>query len=188
MRWPGEYEPAVHLEPLVDLIPTLAKEDCTVLTILNLPEPASTRDYIHAGSCSGCLLLPTAITLSCRHSFCELCVRDIMGPYRPLYLLPTICCLFCPRQQTFSPRFLPDSAGYRILAFDDGGMRAASFIKILQSLERERFGIPVRFLFDFFIGVGAGALVAVAVASTQPRFTKPPYKVRWEHPPLPQIL
>jgi hypothetical protein len=166
-RWPGAYTPALHLE-LVDLMPPLTNDDYTILTALDLPEPASTRDYFPTENCSGCLLLPIATTLSCRHPFCEPCVREMMGLDQALHLLPTIRCLFCSDHRTFSPRFLPAGAGYRILVLNAIELRVISPTKMLQSLEKECFSIPVRYLFDFFIGADTGASLALAVGSTHP--------------------
>jgi hypothetical protein len=134
-RWYGAYQPAFKLEPL---IAALATNDRAVLTVLDLPDPASTCDYFPTGNCCGCLFLPIAITLSCGHPFCNPCTREMTRLDQTLHLLPTIHCLFCSHHRTFSPRFLPDSAGYRILVLDAarGGI---ALVKVLQSLERVLF-------------------------------------------------
>jgi hypothetical protein len=166
-RWRGDYAPAFTLEWLEDCIPINEGHHIT-LDDLDPTHRSLIGTYFPRDMCCGCLLLPTATTLLCGHSFCETCVTEIIGFNHVLHSLQTLPCIFCKEEKTYHPKFLPAGAGYRLLSLDAGGVRGLFYIRVLQWLETQCFDIPIRYLFDFFIGVGVGGLLILGVASTNP--------------------
>jgi hypothetical protein len=165
--WRGGYVPAVNPQYLPDILKARSEDhNSLVLTVLDSPDLKFLRDYLPEVICAGCLFLPVAVTLSCKHPFCETCVKDILGSDRNLHRLSVIRCPFCSDEKVFSPSLLPESAGYRILALGAGGVRGISTVRVLRSIERQCFDIPIRYLFDLFIGAGVGGLLALAVTSS----------------------
>ena len=193
IRWIGDYQPAMKLEQLTNLIPLHSRnDDQTPLTVLDSPETSFLLGYLPQDACAGCIFLPVAVTLSCKHPMCETCIKEIVGSDHAFHRLRMIRCPICSKDKAFSPHFLPDGTGYRMLSLGPGGIHAISIIRVLQSLERQCFGIPIRHLFDFFIGAGAGGLLALAIASSNPplsigtpeledRFCHLMSNVRWDN-------
>jgi hypothetical protein len=165
--WYGPYNPSfVNLSRLDKLIPSETQDDeVSILSVLDSLGKNFLQAFVPFGICAGCIFLPVMVTLSCDHSFCETCAKESQGSDHALYRLSTIRCPLCSGEMTFSPRFLPETAGYRMLCLGGGGVRGIAMIRILRALETQCFGIPIRYLFDFFIGAGVGGLLALTIAS-----------------------
>ena len=97
--------------------------------------------------------------LPCGHGLCETCVR-IFGrrSQQNPWIFEIDNCIFC-RLPTNGVvvKFLPPTAGVRVIAFDGGGVRALISLQIMQLIE-DRVGLlyPVQENFDVVVGPSAG--------------------------------
>jgi len=66
---------------------------------------------------------------------------------------------------------LPHSAGYRILSLDGGGVRGIAQVNILRAIETRCFDILIVHLVDFFIGMGLGGQLVLALAARESPLT-----------------
>ncbi|CAI6303542.1 unnamed protein product [Periconia digitata] len=123
----------------------------------------------HTVFCICCLFgLPEAL-LPCGHMLCRDCV-EAYG-HRKAHALVEI--LECPLEinqkiQT-QPHIVytrPESAGVRVLALHNGGVRSIIQIEVLKLIEKEFDGrIPIQSLFDMIIGEGTGGVLALGLNS-----------------------
>jgi hypothetical protein len=119
--------------------------------------------------CLSCLFNPPEHPLSCGHVLCTACARGY-GRSKGKY---TIQILECPldnvSMKPCQPRLVqlkPDSAGVRVLALDDGGVRSFLQLKILRLIENEFNGkLSIQHLFDLVIGKGTGSIIALHLAN-----------------------
>jgi hypothetical protein len=173
-RWVGTFETTINVNLVRDIeADESAKAHGHQLTAFPPPDLAFMRRMHCIATCLGCLLLPPSVLLACGHTFCETCVKEIVGqhPSREIHELDSIICAFCSYEMAFSPRLLPDRAGYRILSLDGGGVRGIAQICLLAAIEQQCFGIPIAHLFDFIIGTSIGGHIALALASKDPPST-----------------
>src|SRR5262249_1408258 len=134
----------------------LADKNMQRVTAVKVPNPAFMRGIQCISTCLGCLVISPSVLLSCGHTFCETCVVDITEERHNIHHISTIKCPFCANDETFSPRLLPPRAGYRILSLDGGGVRGIALIHLLAAIEKQCFGIPIFYLFDFIVGTSIG--------------------------------
>ncbi|KAH9873410.1 hypothetical protein IAQ61_004033, partial [Plenodomus lingam] len=105
--------------------------------------------------------------LVCGHALCDTCIRIFGIRSRSdgnQYTLPE--CILCGvnyRSSTF--RFVPPTAGIRILSVDGGGVRGVIPLRYLQHLDGllAPFGGKVNDFFDFVCGTSAGGLVVIGM-------------------------
>ena len=130
-----------HLRTLKDLIPTL-------------------EGLKSNKTCYCCLMRMPEKVLDCGHALCDFCVK-IFGKKSPAeqytYTLPS--CVLCGKRNGLGPyRFLPPTAGVRMLTLDGGGVRGVIPLVLLQAIEQQvdKLGIPLREHFDLVCGTSSG--------------------------------
>ena len=130
--------------------------------------------------CPGCLLRARHVNLPCHHGLCEMCfwqlckAQDPINQERKRYLLHRVLsCDKCPVCACDISRFhvllTPPTAGRRTLCLDGGGVRGINILTVLEFLEAEvssilRFDLPLRALFDLYVGTSTGGLIALGLA------------------------
>ena len=111
-------------------------------------------------SCFCCFMKMPEKVLACGHALCDPCIK-IFGHQssseRNTYeLLECLLCGIHHHDSVF--RFVPPTAGIRLLTADGGGVRAVVGLMYLQHLDQALapFGCLVRDYFDFVCGTSAG--------------------------------
>jgi hypothetical protein len=111
-------------------------------------------------SCFSCFMRMPEKVLACGHALCDVCIR-IFGTRarseRNTYELPE--CILCGvnhRSSVF--RFVPPTAGIRVLSVDGGGVKGIIPLTFLQHLDAllAPLGCSVKDYFDFVCGTSAG--------------------------------
>ncbi|KAJ5035237.1 acyl transferase/acyl hydrolase/lysophospholipase [Bipolaris maydis] len=118
-------------------------------------------------SCFSCFMRMPEKVLPCGHALCDACIRTLGIRSRfekNTYDIPE--CVLCGvnyRNSTF--RFVPPTAGIRILSIDGGGVRGViplAFLKHIDSLLAP-LCCSVKDQFDFVCGTSAGGLVVIGM-------------------------
>jgi hypothetical protein len=111
-------------------------------------------------SCFYCFTQMPEKVLTCGHALCNICIR-IFGvrsrSERNTYELGKCkLCSIVVEDSLF--RFIPPTAGIRMLTVDGGGVRGVVPLMYLQYLDESlaMFGCAVRDYFDFICGTSAG--------------------------------
>ncbi|KAI1562425.1 Patatin, partial [Pyrenophora tritici-repentis] len=118
-------------------------------------------------SCFCCFSRMPEKVLPCSHALCDPCIR-IFGhrsrSERNTYELPE--CILCGVNYKNSIfRFVPPTAGIRVLSVDGGGVRGVIPLTFLQHLDSllAPFGCAAKDNFDFVCGTSAGGLVVIGM-------------------------
>jgi hypothetical protein len=111
-------------------------------------------------SCFSCFMRMPEKVLACGHALCDSCIK-IFGTRSPLEkntfeLLECVLCGVSYQNATF--RFVPPTAGIRVLSVDGGGIRGVIPLVFLQHLERSMpfLGCTIKDHFDYACGTSAG--------------------------------
>ncbi|PVH95746.1 hypothetical protein DM02DRAFT_731639 [Periconia macrospinosa] len=121
----------------------------------------------HTVFCICCLFgLPEAL-LPCGHMLCRDCV-EAYGHRKAHALVEVLECPLEINQKTQQQPHIvytrPESAGVRVLALHNGGVRSIIQIEVLKLIEKELQGkIPIKSLFDMIIGEGTGGVLALGL-------------------------
>lgn len=111
-------------------------------------------------SCFCCSMSVPEKVLDCGHAYCDNCVRTF-GCKSPTdgntYVVSS--CLMCGSGHSSRKfRFIPPTAGVRILSLDGGGVRGIVLLSALRYLDSELayLGCPLQDHFDFVAGTSSG--------------------------------
>jgi hypothetical protein len=116
--------------------------------------------------CLCCFMYTPEKILDCEHAVCDNCVKTFgtkscTEPY-------SYCLSYCPlcdkpHSRTF--RFIPPTAGIRVLSLDGGGIRAVVSLTTLSNIERDLsyLQIPLWDCFDYVIGTSSGGLTSMGI-------------------------
>lgn len=111
-------------------------------------------------SCFSCFMRMPEKVLICGHALCDACIkiygRRSASEKNTFELSECILCGVCYQNSVF--RFVPPTAGFRILSLDGGGIRGVIPLIFLQHLQSELAPLecPLRDYFDFVCGTSAG--------------------------------
>jgi hypothetical protein len=121
-------------------------------------------DFKSHRSCFCCFMRMPEKVLACGHAFCDPCIK-IFGTRSPseknTYELSE--CMMCGvYHQNTVFRFVPPTAGIRMLSVDGGGIRGVVPLMYLHHLEESMsfLGCSIRDHFDFICGTSAGKLIS----------------------------
>ncbi|KAK4211516.1 hypothetical protein QBC37DRAFT_12053 [Rhypophila decipiens] len=130
--------------------------------------PSLDKAITHA-TCLICVnQIPTHV-LPCGHVLCDDCVLALGEKARDGSIELSYCPLHStrsawrPEESPFRIRFKPPEAGTRVLCLDGGGVRGIVELVILQALEDELLGIPIRNFFDLIVGTSTGGIIALGL-------------------------
>lgn len=111
-------------------------------------------------SCFCCFMRMPEKVLTCGHALCDVCIK-IYGrrsnSEKNTFELSK--CILCGTDQQNSKfRFVPSTAGVRVLSLDGGGIRGVISLIFLGHLQQKlsRFACPIRDQFDFVCGTSTG--------------------------------
>eukprot|EP00158_Paraphelidium_tribonemae_P008004 Partr_v1_DN28431_c1_g1_i1_m41884 putative Inherit from opiNOG: patatin-like phospholipase domain containing 8 len=129
------------------------------------------------GACVGCLVDVVTMALSCRHTLCAACLGDAMLLNKlveccvceqttlmaePGAVLPTSNGTAKPSQSDAAAvGALDQLVGYRALALDSSGTRAAYQLALVAQLSSDLGGLPVTEMFDLIVGENVGGVAAL---------------------------
>ena len=117
--------------------------------------------------CLCCLFEQPEHTLPCRHILCSSCVRSYGRMKSKTLVEIQDCPLEADAVGRYKPSTVylkPETAGFRALVLDSGGIRGVVQLEVLRLLEREWNGrIPIRYFFDLMVGTGTGGLIALGL-------------------------
>jgi hypothetical protein len=115
--------------------------------------------------CFCCLLYTPEKVLDCGHTLCDNCIkvfgiRSLTDPNE----YSVIGCLLCDEKDKIYKRksrvfrFIPPTAGIRILSMDGGGIRGIITLTVLRHLAKELYylGCPLWDCFDSVVGTSSG--------------------------------
>ena len=113
-------------------------------------------------SCFCCFMRMPEKVLACGHAFCDSCIR-IFGKrsFLEKNTYELAACMLCSaRCENFIFRFVPPTAGIRMLSVDGGGIKGVVPLMYLQHLDDTLapLGCAIRDYFDFVCGTSAGKL------------------------------
>lgn len=115
-------------------------------------------------TCLACLMHTPEKPFECGHALCDQCIRTSGARSRTekhVYELEN--CILCGQQNSSKTfRFVPPTAGLRLLSIDGGGVRGVIPLQILESLDDElkkHFGCSIHEAFDFVVGTSAGTCI-----------------------------
>ncbi|KAF2278979.1 FabD/lysophospholipase-like protein [Westerdykella ornata] len=118
-------------------------------------------------SCFCCFMRMPEKVLVCGHALCDICIK-IYGrrsqSEKNTFELPA--CILCGVTYGNSAfRFVPPTAGIRVLSIDGGGIRGVIPLVFLKHIETmlSQLGCPIRDYFDFVCGTSAGGLVVLGM-------------------------
>mgnify|MGYP002717538389 CR=1 FL=1 len=108
-------------------------------------------------SCFCCLMRMPEKVLGCGHALCDVCIKVFGTPSNSEKYSYTVTeCVLCGAPHEGSSfRFVPPTAGVRILSLDGGGVRGVIPLTFLARIEEDLF-CPLREHFDFVCGTSAG--------------------------------
>lgn len=134
--------------------------------------PHLTRFKSHR-TCFCCFMRMPEKVLVCGHALCDPCIK-IFGrrscSEKNTFELSQ--CLLCGVSYSNSVfRFVPPTAGIRVLTLDGGGVRGVIPLKFLENIEitLRKFRCPVRDYFDFVCGTSTGEFLAWSLSFTNLR-------------------
>ncbi|KIW00820.1 hypothetical protein, variant [Verruconis gallopava] len=116
--------------------------------------------------CLCCSMRKPEKVLECFHAYCDTCIQTFglcTNHDTNTYQLPR--CLLCENARSTSFRFIPPTAGVRVLGLDGGGVRGIIPLTILRGLEADLayLGCPLQDHFDFVAGTSSGGLAAIGM-------------------------
>jgi hypothetical protein len=121
-------------------------------------------------SCFSCFMRMPEKVLACGHALCDSCIKVFStrsaSEKNTYELLECILCGVSQQNSTF--RFVPPTAGIRVLSIDGGGIKGVIPLTFLQHLETSMsfLGCAVRDHFDYVCGTSAGKLQATVKSRT----------------------
>lgn len=120
-------------------------------------------------ACLCCLMRMADKVLTCGHSLCDICIQIFAEPVMPekhTYKLRE-CVLCCVELETSKSvfRFIPRTAGKRVLSIDGGGVKGVIALEILSFVGGELKGLDceLRDFFDFGCGTSSGGLIILGI-------------------------
>ncbi|RII24876.1 hypothetical protein CUC08_Gglean005691 [Alternaria sp. MG1] len=118
-------------------------------------------------TCFSCFLRMPEKVLTCGHALCDPCIRIFGTRCRSeRNTFEIIDCILCGVNfMSHKFRFVPPTAGIRMLSIDGGGVRGVIPLVFLQQLDRTLapLGCAIKDHFDFVCGTSAGGLVAIGM-------------------------
>ncbi|KAF2849419.1 FabD/lysophospholipase-like protein [Plenodomus tracheiphilus IPT5] len=118
-------------------------------------------------SCFCCFMRMPEKVVACGHALCDSCIRifgNRSSSEKNTYELAA--CMLCGvNYQNSVFRFVPPTAGIRMLTVDGGGIRGVVPLMYLQHLDKSLapLGCAIRDYFDFVCGTSAGGLVVIGM-------------------------
>ncbi|KAF1840101.1 FabD/lysophospholipase-like protein [Cucurbitaria berberidis CBS 394.84] len=118
-------------------------------------------------SCFCCLLRMPEKVLACGHALCDPCIkifgRRSHSEKNTYDISECVLCGVSYQNSTF--RFVPPTAGIRVLSLDGGGVRGVVPLMFLEHLDNSLapLGCSVKDHFDFVCGTSAGGLVVIGM-------------------------
>ncbi|CAI6336998.1 unnamed protein product [Periconia digitata] len=118
-------------------------------------------------SCFCCLMRMPEKSMACGHAFCDACIKT--HGTRSLFEKNTYihsACLLCGVSYPNSIfRFVPPTAGIRVLTVDGGGVRGIIPLVFLKHIEQlmHNFDCSIKDYFDYVCGTSAGGLVVIGI-------------------------
>jgi hypothetical protein len=111
-------------------------------------------------SCFCCLMRMPEKVFDCGHSVCDICIKTF-GTQSPSekYSFVVSSCMLCGRDNSLSTfRYIPPTAGIRILCLDGGGIRGIISLAFVNYIDQQLqpFGCPFSDYFDYVCGTSAG--------------------------------
>lgn len=118
-------------------------------------------------TCLCCIMRTPEKVLSCGHALCDTCIlnfgkKSISEKYS--YTLPS--CVICGKANKYEQfKFVPPTAGTRILSLDGGGVKGVIPLTFLKQIETlvVPLGCPLRDLFDLVCGTSSGGLIILGI-------------------------
>ncbi|KAF2122021.1 hypothetical protein BDV96DRAFT_640090 [Lophiotrema nucula] len=132
-------------------------------------ETEETIGLRYTSFCICCLFGTPEALLPCGHMLCQSCIRAYGRTKRPNLAEVLECPLEINQRSSYQPRLIylrPESAGVRVLALSNGGIRSVVQIEILKLIEKHfQDKIPIGTFFDMIIGEGTGAILALGLVA-----------------------
>ncbi|OCL03051.1 FabD/lysophospholipase-like protein [Glonium stellatum] len=117
--------------------------------------------------CFYCLMRMPKKVFDCSHAVCDVCIKTFAKKSMlEKHVFTLSSCLLCGvRNATSTFRFIPPTAGIRVLCIDGGGIRGIIPLTFLNYLERQfqQLGCPLRDHFDYVYGTSTGGVIAIGM-------------------------